>query len=224
MKLNRAHSQKTRRQKSKHWFFCEGLSEKLYFEEVSRAKGFSIEACSKTNFNKPIQIFRDADDEIKKRIKNREFLFLEPDGLQDYVWLVFDRDDNTDQELTELTNKVAHLNKETQNKDISYWNILYSNPCFEFWYRLHFGDTARSYQSSRECKEEIKTSRFLPGYKESISYFDRLGDEKLRIAIDAAKRLVATYKGNQSLYVKESHPVSTVYEFFEFLDKQSTPN
>jgi|GEM_PF-1517534 len=219
MKLNRTHNKKTRRQKSTHWFFCEGESEKLYFEEIAKAKNFGIEASSKSNFNKPLQMLSDAKDEINKRIRNKEFLLLEKDGLQDYVWLVFDRDDNTDQELIELGNKVANL-----NKDISYWSILYSNPCFEFWYRLHFGHTSRCYQSSRECKEEINTLKFLPAYKESTSYYAVLGDEKLKIAMEAAKKLVATHKDNRSLYIKESHPVSTLYKFFDFLDTQATSN
>jgi len=93
----------------------------------------------------------------------------------DAAWLVVDRDQWTDEQLTQL-HEWAITNEQ--------YGLAVSNPCFELWILLHFED-ATGVTNLRLCKERLK--RHLPNYDKG-----RIETVKLipgiAAAIDRARR------------------------------------
>jgi hypothetical protein len=203
-------SSKNKRRNPKHWIFCEGQSETAYFEDVNR------DSNNEPYHRALIKVFSSGGNTqalnlLKYARARKEYLRNEVQP-QDSFWLVFDRDENQTSELQEV---VRESLKEG-------FRILYSNPCFEFWYRLHFSFTERCYNNSQSCKDEIKT--YLPDYKEGNSYYRQLS-KQLPVARNHAVRLNQIHFANSvELISRDSEPISTIYEFFDFLDNQTTPN
>lgn len=72
------------------------------------------------------------------------------------AWLVVDKDQWTDEQLTELFN--------WSRKQDNYGFAL-SNPKFEYWLLLHFED-GNGITCSRDCSERLR--RFYPEYNKGI--------------------------------------------------------
>jgi len=193
-----------KRRKPKHWIFCEGESELAYFEDVNR--DFSNEHYRRAL----IKVFSSGGNTQAKSLLRFARAKKESLGIQvqpqDTFWLVFDRDENQNAELQEVV-------RESRREG---FRILYSNPCFEFWYRLHYGFTERCYNNSQACKDEIKTH--LPDYKEGNSYYMQLS-KQLPTARQHATRLNQIHFANSvELISRDSEPVSTIYALFDYLD------
>jgi hypothetical protein len=94
----------------------------------------------------------------------------------DEAWLVVDKDQWTDDQLTLLHNW-------SQSKEN--YGFALSNPKFEYWLLLHFED-GNGVQSSAQCSERL--SRNLPDYDKGVdirkftqaSIGDAVGRAKLR--------------------------------------------
>jgi hypothetical protein len=203
---------KDKRRNPKHWIFCEGDSETAYFEEIKNDPSNEIyrrsliKALPSGGNTQAVKLLNFALAK-KKSLENEKQI-----QRQDTFWLVFDRDENSSLELQQIV-------RESKNEGFL---ILYSNPCFEFWYRLHFSFTARCYQVSQDCKNEIKS--YLPDYKEGKSYYKQLYNQ-LPEARQHALQLSQTHQVNSiELISRDSEPISTIYEFFDFLDNQVTYN
>lgn len=79
---------------------------------------------------------------------------LEHEGLKssDEAWLVVDKDQWTDEQLTQL----HQWSLQQEN-----YGFALSNPKFEYWLLLHFED-GTGVTSSRDCTERLK--RWIPEY------------------------------------------------------------
>lgn len=91
---------------------------------------------------------------VLKRLK----AYLRSKGLKssDEAWLVVDKDQWTDEQLSQL-------HRWAQSS--SNYGFALSNPNFEYWLLLHFEDGTRI-KSSQDCSERLK--RYLPGYDKGI--------------------------------------------------------
>lgn len=68
--------------------------------------------------------------------------------------------------------------------------IVISDPSFEFWLRLHFGYTARQYQSVQELIRELHSAGYLPTYSMENKHPDMdILYPLLPTAMDNARRL-----------------------------------
>lgn len=74
----------------------------------------------------------------------------------DEAWLVVDKDQWTDEQLTKL-----HAWSQEQDN----YGFALSNPKFEYWLLLHF-EEGTNISSSRECSERL--NRYLPEYQKGI--------------------------------------------------------
>jgi len=91
---------------------------------------------------------------VLKRMKK----YLKKERLRDSdeAWLVVDKDQWNNEQLTQL----HEWSKEKDN-----YEFALSNPKFEYWLLLHFEDGTGN-NSSNRCSERLK--RHLPGYNKSI--------------------------------------------------------
>ena len=96
----------------------------------------------------------------------------------DYYWLVFDCDDNSQEELQRVIAK-AERNK-------VHW--CFSNPCFELWYLLHF-----VYRDTPLTAFDLKKrllKEWIPGYNETMEGVWKLLSDKTDVAVRHALRLL----------------------------------
>jgi hypothetical protein len=84
--------------------------------------------------------------------------YLRHEGLRssDEAWLVVDKDQWTDEQLSEL-----HAWKTKRGN----YGFALSNPKFEYWLLLHFED-GEGIKSSQDCSDRLK--RHLPDYNKGI--------------------------------------------------------
>jgi hypothetical protein len=97
---------------------------------------------------------RTSPPQVLKRMEDR--LKREAVRKSDEAWLVVDKDEWTDGQLTELHGwSITKPN----------YGLALSNPKFEFWLILHFED-GRGISSSRECSDRLR--RYIPDYDKGI--------------------------------------------------------
>ena len=119
----------------------------------------------------------------------------------DYYWLVFDCDDNSQEELQRVIAK-AERNK-------VHW--CFSNPCFELWYLLHFvyRDTPLT---AFELKKRLLKD-WLPEYNETMKGVRKLLSYKTDIAVRHALRLLPYEMRNEwKQKLQQANPSTNVDE------------
>lgn len=127
---------------------AEGVkTEPQYFSLFTDQKSVIRVNCLKGKHDSsPLQVLKRMEVYLKKQdIKNT-----------DQAWLVVDKDQWTDEQLSQL--------HEWSQKKKNYYFAL-SNPKFEYWLLLHFEDGA-GVASSRDCSARLK--RYLPDYDKGI--------------------------------------------------------
>lgn len=125
----------------------EGIkTEPRYFAIFNNQQSMIRVNCIKGNHSSPPQVL--------KRMK--DYLQREELRPSDEAWLVVDKDQWTDEQLSELhTWANAHPN----------YGFALSNPKFEYWLLLHFED-GNDIVSSRDCSERLM--RYIPNYDKEI--------------------------------------------------------
>lgn len=156
---------------------CEGSkTEPEYFNGLLsewKISAAQVEILGKECGSAPISVVDHAIEMRKER--EREF---KRNGTPkfDEVWCVFDSDKHV------LLQQA--LNKAKDNK----LQIALSEPCFEFWYLLHFTYTTRHFENCEEVVHELE--KHIPEYAKDTAPLDIL-IKKLVDALTNAKRLRA---------------------------------
>jgi hypothetical protein len=95
------------------------------------------------------------------------------------IWCVFDR---------EAANEPAGFAEAVKRADQEDIQIAVSNPCFEYWYLLHYRETNRPFYNADEVCELLRHNDCLPGYQKNQDVFEQLADRMLQ-ALERAERL-----------------------------------
>ena len=103
----------------------------------------------------------------------------------DSVWVVADGDVNYNNP-DPITAKDNLLSKARKMADAKGIQIALSNPCFEFWYLLHFQYTTKFFKDYPAVKNALTT--YLPDYEKAGDVYNQLA-EHTAIAIQNAKRV-----------------------------------
>jgi len=111
--------------------------------------------------------------QVLKRMK--EQLRRESLRSSDEAWLVVDKDQWTEEQLT-LLHSWAQVRDQ--------YGFALSNPKFEYWLLLHFEDGA-GVASSKNCAERLK--RYLPDYNKGVDG-RHITRERVEAAVQRAKR------------------------------------
>ena len=124
-----------------------------------------IEFLKKRGDSAPLQVLA--------RMKNH----LRKESLRDSdeAWLVVDKDQWTDDQLSEL----HEWAQEADN-----YGFALSNPKFEFWLLLHFEDGS-GVSNSQTCSKRLE--RYLPEYDKDIN-MRKISDDMIEKAVERAKR------------------------------------
>lgn len=146
--------------------FTEGMTEQLYFEDFNlptlRVK------CVGLGGGNARHLLRDA----LRQMRQSKF-----SGF-DYYFLVFDCDENSQEELRQVVEEAEH-------RQIRW---CFSNPCFEIWYLLHF--TYRDTPvTAADLKRHLLPER-IPCYTETMSGLRELLKDKTEAALKNTLRLL----------------------------------
>ncbi len=146
-------------------------------------------------------------DEIRDSDKNDVFYF------------VFDIDRTSESELTDIYANLQSKNTKCEllNSEIDKINLIYSTPCFEYWFLLHYHKCTYSF---RDCKDVIgKLNSYIAGYDKAKDYFEMLLDKQMT-AIQNAKWVEADHKTQGHIeFTTGFSPHTSVYLLVEFLNK-----
>lgn len=169
------------RKTNKLWVFCEGKTERLYFQRVNTVERARIKIVSKeAGISRADQILNQA-----KKFQNKEFKINGDsyDKDRDIIVCVFDRDDNYTSEVFEYVRSKSQ-------------GILLgdSNPCFEYWILCHDSYyPSTSYDQSQVCSLVQEKFGFDP--KKESELYDKTKD-KINIAKTNAKQIQKIHENN----------------------------
>lgn len=93
--------------------------------------------------------------------------------------------------------------------------ILINNPCLEYWFLLHFQETAKPYKGCSQVHKELK--KHFPEYEKKEDFFVRKNiynrlKSNLATAIKNAEKIGEFNKENEEMSVAE------IYKLFHFLN------
>jgi hypothetical protein len=122
----------------------------------------------------------------------------------DEVWCV------CDVEVTVPHPTLPQARDKATGNDIS---IVLSNPCFEYWYILHFEYTTRGFSRNEQCKKRLK--KHLPEYeKGSTSTFESI-KENTDIAVKRAEKGLQSKQCNMDPV--QGNSSTDVYKLIRYL-------
>lgn len=129
----------------------------------------------------------------------------------DQIWCVFDCDENSD---------VALRNAAEFAKQKGY-HIAYSNPCFEYWYLLHFVKQNGYLKDANEVLCLLQSRGRLEKYAKNLDVFQELLPYQPAAIQRAKERIEQLYQDDVIILSRSSNPVTTVYELVEYLNSQN---
>ena len=182
------------------WIFCEGHTEKRYFENLRVTERLRLKIKSKVSDTTAKQIVKEAS----KFIKSKDF-----DNKRDMIACFFDKDNETQNSNDVL----AQAKSQAADKII----LAYSNPCFEYWILCHDGYySSTSYDQSQVCNLVERKFGFDP--KKETELYKKIKD-KINEAKTNAKQIQKVHEDNNiELISRESTPLSLVYKVLELID------
>ena len=194
---------KQRKRKPIIYIICEGKeTEVLYFKHF-RTRNCLVDIVPMTS----------KYTAAEHLVKNAKGLLSHADYFPkdgDQLWCVFDRDDNTNEQL-----KAAG-----EHADKNGYKIAYSNPSFEYWYLLHFLKNNGYLKDSNAVIEQLKKKDRLEKYEKSTYVFDTLLPHQTEAIQRAKERVEQLEKDKIVVLSSDSNPVTTVYELVEYLNSQ----
>ncbi len=138
---------------------CEGAkTEPLYFEWLCDEWKLKTRFFSKAEIHgedcgsAPISVVNRAIELKDARLRHSKREFTEP---FDQVWCVFDRNGH---------HGIPEAKEKARANDI---NVAFSDPCFEYWYLLHFEYTTMAFTRCNEAENRLRTIH-VPGYRKNL--------------------------------------------------------
>ncbi|PIT84581.1 hypothetical protein COU37_02515 [Candidatus Micrarchaeota archaeon CG10_big_fil_rev_8_21_14_0_10_45_29] len=181
------------------WIFCEGKTEKNYFEKykhMESVRGIRVEAIRARK--------TDALGIISEAI---EFMGKSDYLKGDILFCVFDRNGNTNEQLSKVE-KIAKDNGVC---------LAFSNPCFEYWILCHY-EYCKDGGEYGDIKKKIE--RHMGEYRKGDSGVYGRIRSKTQLAIKNAEKMKNAHERNRvKLIRRESNPVTLVYEIFKCIEK-----
>ena len=193
-----------RKRKSVVFIICEGSETEInYFNKFkSRNSLITIKAIT-SQYKSAHGLVKRAEDTIKQE------LYSPQDG--DELWCVFDRDENTNEELQKAEALAARRG----------YSVAFSNPSFELWYLLHFADHRANIKDSKAVIAKLETGGYIQNYDKAADYYSILYPNQ-QLAID---RTIALQNHHASeglpLLHRNSNPCTTVAKLVMLLQSRA---
>lgn len=133
----------------------------------------------------------------------------------DAVWVVADGDVNYNTP-DPIAAKDKLLSKAQKMADAKGIHIALSNPCFEFWYLLHFQYTTKFFKDYPAVKNALTT--YLPDYEKTGDVYSRLSAHTTN-ALQNAKRVEQYHlqNGSSKPFGIAVNPFTDIYQLVESL-------
>lgn len=192
-----------RKRRSIIYIVCEGeKTETKYFKHF-RSRNCLVDVV-------PLSSKYQAAEYLVKHAKKMipQDAFFPKDG--DQLWCVFDRDDNSDEALKRAGDYAEQHG----------YHIAYSNPCFEYWYLLHFIQQNSYLSGADEVLHMLRAKGRLERYEKNQEVFATLLPHQSEAIRRAKERLERLYKDHIVILSRDSNPVTTVHRLVEFLNGQ----
>lgn len=185
------------------YIFCEGQTEEIYLKHFEN-KVYNVWVVPvNTKHTDAVGIVRKAKEYIEDHPVNIE--------LGDRGYCVFDSDPKSNTNIEEAFRMIRQNRKEGLD-------CIFSNPCFEVWFALHFGDAPYNLDA-KKMKKHVKTllKDAYPNYSETTDIYDYLL-EKQDGAISRAKALHKSQEQvHQTVYSHECNPYTNIFEFMDYM-------
>ena len=158
------------RRRTKFAFVVDGESEFWYLQMLKRN-----ERCLDLNLEPKIP--------QKKSLKDQKELVLELSNHYDKVFWIIDYDViNTETQATKKgemssINEFKKYYKDLTDGSHPNVRIIINNPCFEFWFLLHFKFTTKYYNSCDNVILDLKKHTVLKAYSKSRKFFTKEGSD-----------------------------------------------
>lgn len=187
------------------YIICEGKETETKYFKHFRSRNCLVDIV-------PISSKHTAAEHLVKHAKTllSQADYFPEDG--DQLWCVFDRDDNSDAALKNAADYA-------QQKG---YKIAYSNPCFEYWYLLHFVKQNGHLNGADEVLRLLQSKDRLPKYEKSLDIFNDLLPYQTEAIKRAKERLEQLYRDDVVILSRDSNPATTVHELVEYLNSQNT--
>lgn len=198
---------KTERRKRRPiiYIICEGKETETKYFKHFRSRNCLVDIV-------PISSKHTAAEHLVKHAKSllSQADYFPKDG--DQLWCVFDCDDNAN----------AALKSAAEYAEKNGYKIAYSNPCFEYWYLLHYVKQNSHLNGADEVLRLLQSKGRLEKYEKSLDVFDTLLPYQSETVRRAKERLEQLYSDNVIILSRDSNPVTTVHELVEYLNSQRT--
>ena len=96
-------------------------------------------------------------------------------------------------------------------------HLAVSNPCFEYWYLLHFRETDQPFHNAEEVIRALRGQNCFPAYDKNCNAFEALAD-RTDLAIERAERLLKRHVGAEDF----PNPSTTVFRLVRKIQDMSS--
>ena len=185
------------------YIICEGTETEPRYFRAFRTRYCNIDII-------PLPSPYKSADSLVRKTKNTlgENPYYPDEG--DVVWCVFDCDENTN----------VMLRSAREMADRNGYRIAFSNPCFEYWYLLHYTDHSGYLEDCDEVIRQLQKKGRLPNYSKSDNLYPTLLPLQPDAIRRAQKRTLAVSKDYETMLQRGSNPVTNVHELVEFLNEK----
>jgi len=191
---------------------CEGeKTEPLYFKAFRRELRLStieVVVDGKGSGSAPISVVDYAIDLRQKRKEEARDSFVLAEF--DVIWCVID---------VEAPTPHKSLNDAYQKARANKLNVALSNPCFEYWYLLHFKRTSMSMQYNKDVVKALKKHSPLKKYQKGDPGTFAQVYPYTETAIYNSKTVIKEKHYGRDL--RKCNPSTDVHKIVEYLQKMS---
>ncbi|WP_251862450.1 RloB family protein [Clostridium sp. Marseille-Q2269] len=209
---------------------CEGKETEVdYFKKFnSRYTRVDVRVADKNSIGKNKAKATDPESLVDKAlyIKENDYDINPKDG--DRVWCIFDVDIdyNNNNPVESKIQQIERAKKRANNKII----LGISNPCFEFWYLLHFEYTTANLKNYNSVIKKL--NKYIKDYEKNKSIYDELKNNidnavkrslKLKEYHESLHRqLPDRFINNYNINVRDfiqSNPYTNIGDLVQYIDK-----
>ena len=196
--------------KSKIYVFCEGDTEEIYLKHFSN-RTYNVEIVPvDPEHTDALGIVKFA----KSYIDNVE-LDIE---LGDRGYCVFDSDPASNPNINEAFSILENV----KHKGLY---CIFSNPCFEVWFSLHFGNAPYG-KTAKQMKQYVKDKlkKDFPEYCETTDVYEYLLPYQHEASVKAERLAISQSKVHEKVYSHECNPYTNMHMFIAYMNELKQKN
>ena len=197
--------------KSKIYIFCEGKTEKIYLTHFQN-RTYNVEIVPvDSEHTDAVGIVRYAKQYIHENKLELEY--------GDRGYCIFDSDPASNPNIREAFNLVDGVRRNGLD-------TIFSNPCFEVWFALHFGNAPygkTAEQMKHYVKKLFREEKGISDYCETTDVYHVLQDNQTEAYL-RAKQLHERQSEVYNMHSHECNPYTEMFSFIEYMNELKEKN